>query len=77
MDEERFITSTKTADDGALDVTLRPKTLNEYVGQDKIKSNLKVFIEASKKNSKISYASKANTEIYEENCKKIVPFIKK
>ena len=49
MDEERFITSTKTADDGALDVTLRPKTLNEYVGQDKIKSNLKVFIEASKK----------------------------
>lgn len=49
MDEERFITSTKTADDGALDVTLRPKTMNEYVGQDKIKSNLKVFIEASKK----------------------------
>ncbi len=49
MDEERFITSTKTADDGALDVTLRPKTLKEYVGQDKIKSNLKVFIEASKK----------------------------
>ncbi len=49
MDEERFITSTKTADDGALDMTLRPKTLSEYVGQDKIKSNLKVFIEASKK----------------------------
>ncbi len=49
MDEERFITSTKIADDGALDVTLRPKTLKEYVGQEKIKSNLKVFIEASKK----------------------------
>ena len=49
MDEERFITSTKLADDGALDATLRPKTLSEYVGQDKIKNNLKVFIEASKK----------------------------
>ncbi|MCI8459241.1 MAG: Holliday junction branch migration DNA helicase RuvB [Clostridia bacterium] len=49
MDEERFITSTKLETDGALDVTLRPKTLEEYVGQDKIKNNLKVFIEASKK----------------------------
>lgn len=49
MDEERFITNTKTADDGVLDVTLRPKTLAEYVGQDKIKSNLNVFIQASKK----------------------------
>ncbi len=49
MDEKRFITSTKIADDNALDMTLRPKTLDEYVGQDKVKSNLKVFIEASKK----------------------------
>lgn len=49
MEEERFITSTKLVDDGALDVTLRPKTLDEYVGQEKIKKNLKVFIEASKK----------------------------
>ena len=49
MEEERFITSTKLADDGALDVALRPKTLADYVGQEKIKSNLKVFIEASKK----------------------------
>ena len=49
MEEERFITSTKLADDGVLDVTLRPKTLDEYVGQEKIKKNLKVFIEASKK----------------------------
>lgn len=49
MDEERFITSTKTGDDLALDVSLRPKTIDDYVGQDKVKSNLKVFIEASKK----------------------------
>ncbi len=49
MDEERYITSTMTSVDSELDVTLRPKTLDDYVGQDKVKSNLKVFIEASKK----------------------------
>lgn len=49
MEEERFITSTKLSDDAELDVSLRPKTLADYVGQDKVKSNLKVFIEASKK----------------------------
>ena len=27
---------------------LRPKTLSEYIGQDKVKENLKIFIEAAK-----------------------------
>lgn len=49
MDEERFITSTRTCDDAELDVSLRPKSISDYVGQEKVKSNLKVFIEASKK----------------------------
>ena len=34
--------------DGA-DRALRPKSLSEFVGQDKLKENLKVFIEAAKK----------------------------
>lgn len=29
--------------------TLRPKTLNEYIGQTKIKENIKIYIEAAKK----------------------------
>ena len=29
--------------------TLRPKTLNEYLGQTKIKENMKIYIEAAKK----------------------------
>ncbi|MGN1135442.1 MAG: Holliday junction branch migration DNA helicase RuvB [Oscillospiraceae bacterium] len=33
------------------EVTLRPKTLSEYIGQDKIKENLSIFIEAAKKRS--------------------------
>lgn len=31
--------------------TLRPKTLNEFVGQDKLKQNLRVFIQAAKSRS--------------------------
>ncbi len=49
FDDDRFITSTKTPIDSELDSSLRPKKLEEYVGQDKIKNNLKIFIEASKK----------------------------
>ena len=30
-------------------ITLRPSSWNNYIGQEKIKKNLKVFIEASKK----------------------------
>ncbi len=47
-EDERFVTSTKLELDGE-ENSLRPKTLGEYVGQQKIKDNLQVFIEASKK----------------------------
>ncbi len=46
--EERIVTSEPTVED-AFESNLRPKTLDEYVGQTKAKENLKVFIEASKK----------------------------
>ena len=36
-------------DDNELDFSLRPKTLSEYIGQDKVKDNLSVYIEAAKK----------------------------
>src|SRR3989344_552782 len=39
----------KEARDGNLDLTLRPQTWEEYVGQDKVKKNLKVIIDAAKK----------------------------
>ena len=34
--------------DGEVENCLRPKTLNEYVGQEKAKSNLKIYIESAK-----------------------------
>jgi hypothetical protein len=35
-------------DELKLEVTLRPAKLNDYVGQEKIKSNLGIFIEAAR-----------------------------
>jgi len=35
-------------EDEGYDVSLRPKNLSEYIGQEKIKQNLSVFIEAAK-----------------------------
>lgn len=32
-----------------LENSLRPKTLSEYIGQDKVKENMKIYIEAAKK----------------------------
>lgn len=48
MEENRFITSTKSVADAEIENTLRPTKLDEYVGQSKIKENLKIYIEASK-----------------------------
>ena len=36
-------------DEGSLDISLRPPNLIDYVGQDKVKSNLSIFIEAARK----------------------------
>jgi len=36
-------------DENSLEVSLRPPKLDDYIGQDKVKSNLAIFIEAAKK----------------------------
>jgi len=47
--DERFIGSSKLAEDAGADVSLRPKAMDDYVGQVKVKENLNVFIGAAKK----------------------------
>jgi len=43
------VVSTKYQDDDSnSELSLRPKTLNEYIGQDKVKDNLKMFIDAAR-----------------------------
>lgn len=49
MDFENRIVSTEfSREDGDLENSLRPKQLQDYIGQDKVKENLSVFIEAAK-----------------------------
>ena len=48
MMEKRKISTEFTLEDEKIENTLRPQTLNDYVGQKKVKDNLKVFIEAAK-----------------------------
>lgn len=45
----RIVTPDNTSEDSDMEVTLRPQTLNEYIGQDKVKQNLAVYIEAAKR----------------------------
>lgn len=47
-EEERLVSAKENGLDKTLDLTLRPKKLNDYVGQDKIKENLKIAMEAAK-----------------------------
>lgn len=46
--ENRIITSTEITEDNENEFSLRPKALDEYIGQKKAKENLKVFIEAAR-----------------------------
>lgn len=41
--------NTINTDSDEIDYSLRPKTLNEYIGQEKVKENLAIYIEAAKK----------------------------
>ena len=46
--DERIITSTSILPEDAGEVSLRPRTLDEYIGQEKAKENLRIFIQAAK-----------------------------
>lgn len=46
--ENRMIAPEYVPEDAEVENPLRPQTLSEYIGQDKVKENLSVFIEAAK-----------------------------
>ncbi len=48
MEENRIITTSEISEDNETEYSLRPKHLGEYIGQQKAKENLQVFIEAAK-----------------------------
>lgn len=47
-EEERIVGATEKTEDRSLDAQLRPHTIEEYVGQEKIKENLQVFMQAAR-----------------------------
>jgi len=49
--EENQITSPEleNLEEDNLEKSLRPKMLSEYIGQTKVKENMKIYIEAAKK----------------------------
>ena len=47
--ESRILSTAETREDIEPEVTLRPQTLEDYIGQEKAKGNLKVYIDAAKK----------------------------
>lgn len=49
--QERFINAEQTAEELPSEISLRPKSLDEYIGQEEIKKNLRIFIEAAKARS--------------------------
>ncbi len=46
--EDRFITSTKNWTDAEIENSLRPTKLSDYVGQEKVKQSLDIYIKAAK-----------------------------
>lgn len=47
MEQEQFFTSTLTEKERDTENILRPKTFDDYVGQDKVKENLRIYIRAA------------------------------
>ena len=48
MSDRRIITTDAAEEDIRIEGSLRPQTLKEYIGQEKARSNLKIYIEAAK-----------------------------
>lgn len=49
MENNRFVSTSKTLTDVEIESSLRPTKMTEYVGQEKIKNNLEIYIKAAKK----------------------------
>src|SRR5918992_1830948 len=48
MSDERLVTAARVEDDVQYEAGLRPRTLDDYIGQDRLKENLHVAITAAR-----------------------------
>jgi len=49
MEEDILVPNLQNTDEENMEICLRPKNLNSYIGQNKVKENIKICIEAAKK----------------------------
>ena len=50
--DNRLVSAQETEEDSGIERGLRPLTLGEYIGQDKVKENMAIYIEAAKRREK-------------------------
>jgi holliday junction DNA helicase RuvB len=48
MSDERLVTAARVDDDVQYEAGLRPRTLDDYIGQDRLRENLHVAITAAR-----------------------------
>ena len=48
QDTERLVSTSAIREDGDNENSLRPKSLSEYIGQEKLKDNLEIYLQAAK-----------------------------
>ena len=58
---ERIITTEFTEEDVSIEAGLRPQMLSDYIGQQKVKENLKIFILSS-------HHSRCKSKFFLHNC---------
>ncbi len=51
--EERFVSPTKKEEDKKIDSSLRPRTFADFIGQQKVKDNLDILIQAAQKRGEV------------------------
>ena len=62
MTNENIINPTSQDDDFNLDQSLRPSSFNEFIGQNEVIENLKLYIDASQKRSESFYGQTSHPE---------------
>lgn len=48
MEDKRIVSALKRDEDAEADLSLRPKRFSEYIGQERVKENMEIFIKAAK-----------------------------
>ena len=48
MTDPRLVTGARVEEDAQYEAGLRPRTLNDYIGQDRVRENLQVSIAAAR-----------------------------